>query len=149
MYLFSFVDVSGSTFQTSSSEGILETTVIYQGSPYQGTTFNNERGELLESLEQLILERNSFEMMIFDYLVEPVIPDDFWNPVVVCLSKEHLESLEELHINDTCFICTMDSNLFKKVHCCNKQLCNECTYKWFEISVKCPFCKQDLREVSI
>ena len=161
-YNFYVIESSGNVLGTSfhssfhssfdDSAGILETTVTYQGNPSQGSPFQEnplDRVDLLESVEQLILERNSFELMIFDYLVEPTIPDDFWDPVVVCLSKEHIDSLEQLEINDTCFICTMESNLFRKMHCCNKEICNECVYKWFEKSVKCPFCMQDLREVSI
>ena len=33
--------------------------------------------------------------------------------------------------------------------CCNKEICDTCTEKWFyEKSVKCPYCRQDIRRVS-
>ena len=46
-----------------------------------------------------------------------------------------------------CIICNDLKNDFKKVGCCNNNICLECTNKWFNLSVYCPFCKCDQREL--
>ena len=93
----------------------------------------------------LLINRNIFETRAYDYLVNPIIPDDFWDPVIVCLSTEQISKFEKLPLSDECAICNEDYHSFLKLNCCKKEMCEKCTSKWFSSSVKCPFCVQDLR----
>jgi hypothetical protein len=98
----------------------------------------------LTTFQNLILERNAFEIHVYDYLVNPymLIPDEFWEPVQVSLK---IEDLTELILTDNCIICAEDCDLFRDLKCCKNKVCNECAKGWFSRSVKCPFCIQDLR----
>uniref|UniRef100_A0A6C0AYK6 RING-type domain-containing protein n=1 Tax=viral metagenome TaxID=1070528 RepID=A0A6C0AYK6_9ZZZZ len=97
----------------------------------------------------LQLERDAFELEMYDYLVNPFlgIPDSFWEPINV--SFENVNELEDIIKEDTCYICSETHLNFKKVNCCNQEICNGCCYKWFKTSVKCPYCYQDLREFNL
>jgi hypothetical protein len=96
----------------------------------------------------LLLERDAFELEMYDYLVNPfIIPESFWEPVDV--SFEKVSELEDIIKEDTCYICSETHLNFKKVNCCNQEICNGCCYKWFKTSVKCPYCYQDLREFNL
>jgi hypothetical protein len=98
------------------------------------------------SLQELINERSRFENYLYDYLLEPliVIDESFWEPVQVGYNK--IKELQDIVTEDTCFICTDKHINFKNMKCCNQKMCNGCCYTWFEKSVKCPYCQQDLRE---
>ena len=98
------------------------------------------------NLEDLIQRRRLFELEMYDLLVSPLIfydQEDFWEPVKIQLKKE----LKSINITDTCVICTDLQHEFKIVDCCNQKLCSSCSKKWFDQSVKCPYCFQDLREI--
>ena len=99
-------------------------------------------------LNNLLLQRNIFEVQIYDYLVNPylAVPNDFWEPVKVCLDPYQLSKLNQLSIQDNCLICTNDYSIFRELKCCKNKLCNGCAEQWFSRSVKCPFCIQDLRD---
>jgi hypothetical protein len=130
---------------------------------YLDPTFNNYTNE---TFNDYIQNRNNFENEMYDYLASStsfngiffiyqnvlnvdqsvMIPvnDDFWDPVVV--SYDSVDQLEEVPLQDQCFICTEDKCLFKKMKCCSQNLCVECCQEWFGRSVKCPYCYQDLRD---
>ena len=93
----------------------------------------------------LLINRNIFESRAYDYLVNPIIPDDFWEPVIVSLSPNEISEFESVIHTDECAICNEDFESFLKLNCCKKEMCENCTMKWFSSSVKCPFCVQDLR----
>jgi hypothetical protein len=94
-------------------------------------------------MEQLIRERNEFEWMLYDYLLNPIIPDDFWEPVYVGLTD--LSNLIPMECQENCIICYLDKNTFMSTKCCQHKFCVECINNWFKVSVRCPFCNRDLR----
>jgi hypothetical protein len=77
-----------------------------------------------------------------------IIPEDFWEPVVVCLSTEEISNLETVTKDCECIICNDSKDSFKNLKCCNNDICGDCITNWFNKSVYCPFCKQDQRESS-
>jgi len=93
----------------------------------------------------LLVDRNIFESRAYDYLVQNVIPDDFWEPVTISLTLQEISEFEKVSHSDECAICNEDLESFLKLSCCNQEMCENCTKKWFSSSVKCPFCVQDLR----
>jgi len=105
------------------------------------------------------ITRSLFERMLLDHLVvdieysySPEILDDFWEPVKVGLKQEHLDEFDMVKIQPgtesfNCFICSNDNDTYKLIPCCNKEMCTLCVNRWFKESVKCPFCKQDIREL--
>jgi len=103
-----------------------------------------------EDLRILIIERTNFENEIFDFLINPLVfvpPDDpFWDPVTVNLNDSQINQLKTIEKEAECFICTNISLNFSNLNCCNNDICSDCTFNWFSKSVKCPFCKQDLRD---
>ena len=103
----------------------------------------------MENLQILINERHLFEIEIYDFLVNPFIglPDSFWEPVKVQFKESN--ELEEIIVKDTCSICMEKKCNFKKVNCCRQKFCNDCCSTWFQESVKCPFCYQDIREFNL
>jgi hypothetical protein len=100
-----------------------------------------------DNLQILINERNRFEDQLYDYLLSESIPASFWEPITVCYEKT--KDLEDVIGEESCIICMETHINFKKLHCCKQKLCNGCSYKWFETSVKCPYCYQDIREFDI
>ena len=111
------------------------------------------------SFEELLEEREEFENFLYDtlignhlftpFIIEELPNEDspFWDPVVVCLTHQQINNLETINQYTECLICTEKQNFFKKVGCCNNKMCEDCTYDWFKVSVFCPFCKRDQREV--
>ena len=99
-------------------------------------------------LEELIQERNATESYFYDVLVNPIfISENFWEPVKVGFGG--VKELKDVIGEETCCIC-MESHLnFKEINCCHQKMCNDCSYKWFDSSVKCPYCYQDLREFNL
>ena len=77
------------------------------------------------------------------------IPEDFWEPVKVTLSNNVINSMKELHQTNECTICSDTKDLFKEMPCCKNKICDECTIKWFNESVCCPYCKKDIRELDL
>ena len=122
-------------------------------------------------MEQLLRSRQQFENLLYDFLINVnennetinlneinetnnltlinVIPEDFWEPVVVCLSTQEIENLETVTKDCECLICKESKQQFKNLKCCNNDICGECINHWFNVSVYCPFCKQDQREILI
>ena len=124
-------------------------------------------------LENLINERNQFENYIYDNLIldneineineidenniytlnrivfNLIEPLDFWDPVIVSLSIQQIDNLEYIYnsVLLECIICNDLKKEFRKVGCCNNNICYDCTDKWFSLSVYCPFCKKDQREI--
>jgi len=81
-----------------------------------------------------------------DLLLDSEYFDDFWKPVVVSLDP--CFKLPEIEIEEECVNCCENKNKFNILLCCSKELCVECVDKWFGISVYCPYCKKDLRELT-
>jgi len=107
----------------------------------------NELNELNEQVDEVEilnlnnvyhLNRNVFNINL-----------DFWDPVIVNLSIQQINHLEYIYntVPVECIICNENKHDFKKVSCCNNNLCVQCTNKWFNLSVYCPFCKCDQREL--
>ena len=104
---------------------------------------------IVVNLEQLLNERDLFEQEMYDLLVSPFheIDESFWEPVKI--SFDGVKNLED-HIGENiCSICTDKHLNFKKLNCCKQKMCNGCCYTWFENSVKCPYCFQDIREFNL
>ena len=108
-----------------------------------------ENTDILAAFERLLLERTQFELQVYDFLVDPVlqVPNEFWDPVIVKLPDTTIEQIEQIEQIEECIICTTEQSVFKKLKCCDHQICKNCFKNWFDISVKCPFCKFDLREL--
>ena len=124
----------------------------------------------MDTYNNLLRERQEYENEIYDYLVPIDIlrnggnlsisvnflydsesdldaSDPFWDPVIVNLSEEQINSIPDIYHDLTeCIICTNDKNDFKNLRCCNNKICKNCTETWFNKSVYCPFCKRDQRE---
>jgi hypothetical protein len=96
---------------------------------------------------ELLEERLEFEIELYDYLVSPLIPDSFWEPVKV--SFKNVKELEDSIHQDECSVCMEKHINFKKLVCCNQEICNDCCYTWFDKSVICPYCNQDIREFNL
>ena len=109
--------------------------------------------ELDNEYVRVLIERNQFEQQLYDFLVSPMLlpqqDSSFWDPVVVNLDPPTLQqvSIETIKEPTECSICITDRTAFKRVKCCNQLICNECAVQWFNKSVYCPYCKQDLREL--
>ena len=113
-----------------------------------------DEDHLNHPLSLLINERTLFENQLYDYLLQPVFIDEsifidesFWEPVKI--GYNNVKELNDIITEDDCPICTDKHLNFKNLHCCNQKLCNGCCYIWFENSVKCPYCYQDLREFNL
>ena len=99
----------------------------------------------MNGFENFIRERNNFEDEMYDLLVTPLlIPDSFWESVKVSLN---IKILQDITIEQECAICIDIKNNYKKLKCCNQVICKDCASNWFDISVKCPYCNKDLREI--
>jgi len=72
--------------------------------------------------------------------------ENFWEPVQVGLEKSHVDSFSKVEDFNECPICMETRETSKRLPCCKKTVCTECTLKWFALSVKCPFCVSDLRD---
>jgi len=106
--------------------------------------------QLQEQFQRMIQERNQFQNELYDFLVNPLIlnvPEDFWEPVTVKFDKVH--ELEDIIGENECTICLENHLNFKKTSCCGQKICNGCCFKWFETSVRCPYCSQDIREFDL
>jgi hypothetical protein len=96
-------------------------------------------------MDNLIRSRQDFENYVFDTLISSLIPDTFWDPVKVFLDFNKILCFKELIVDSECLICCEQKKEYQLVPCCNNSFCKDCVFKWFSESVKCPFCKTDLR----
>ena len=100
-------------------------------------------------LAAFIIERSEFEDQLYDFLVDPIIiPEDFWEPVIIKLTEQQINLLKNKINEDECSICTSICNSFKLLECCGKDMCTECSVNWFNRSTKCPFCNHDIRTLN-
>lgn len=84
------------------------------------------------------------ESIIQERLFMESIPDDFWEPVKITTDKEKFIFYEE---SWECIICRENRNKKTDLKCCKQSLCDICVEEWFtKESIKCPFCKKDIRE---
>ena len=44
----------------------------------------------------MVIYRDAFEIQAYDYLVNPLIPEEFWEPVTVSLSPSEISQFERL-----------------------------------------------------
>jgi hypothetical protein len=80
-----------------------------------------------------------------EYFTNPEIDESFWDPVIVSLPDELINSdIITIELQE-CTICNNNNTYFKKLSCCNNLICVECNITWFNLSVYCPYCKHDLR----
>jgi hypothetical protein len=107
---------------------------------------------MLRSSFENNLNETTFRRQLLRYLEtyghdNVFIPDDFWQPVRICLSKSQIENIPDIitHGEEECVICSNKREKFKQINCCKNNICSDCVTKWFNESVKCPYCKQDLR----
>ena len=97
--------------------------------------------------------RNALDMVIISSLLNPATlpPNEaFWEPVKVGLTLEQGEQvpLSTISEADCCWICTENKTLWRTLPCSDQHVvCHDCFIKWFSESVKCPFCKQDVRDL--
>jgi hypothetical protein len=108
--------------------------------------FHRER-ELNERLLIHEMRESSLLQEIRERIFFQSIPDDFWEPVKITTSVDSFEYIAE---EWECFICREERTKKTKLLCCNQSLCDSCVTEWFsKESVKCPFCKKDIREIKI
>jgi len=105
----------------------------------------NEINQLEEINEINISNIYTLNRNVFRYTQDPT----FWDPVIVNLSIQQIDNLEYIYnsVPLECIICNDLKKEFRKVGCCNNNICYDCTDKWFSLSVYCPFCKKDQREI--
>jgi hypothetical protein len=113
---------------------------------------SEDNENIQQELQRTLQERNQFEIELYDFLLNPSIifqqiPDDFWEPVTLKFENVHL--LEDIIGENECAICLENHLNFKKTICCGQKMCNGCCFTWFETSVKCPYCYQDIREFDL
>lgn len=58
--------------------------------------------------------------------------------------KKSIKNIEENNYID-CIICNENTNLYKRLNCCNNNLCNMCLIKINNFF--CPFCRSDIEEM--
>jgi hypothetical protein len=98
---------------------------------------------LIERHRREMEELNRAIIVIVDSI--SVIPPDFWEPVKVTVDDD--KKFEFVDENWECFICREERTKKTEMECCNQALCDSCVENWFnKESVKCPFCKKDIRE---
>ncbi|MDA9846596.1 RING finger protein [Flavobacteriaceae bacterium] len=102
--------------------------------------------ELNRTIENFQMER--VEDLLSDIItVVPIVPPDFWDPVKVTVSDSENKKFEFVDESWECFICREDRTKKTEMKCCKQALCDSCVENWFhKESVKCPFCKKDIRE---
>ena len=95
-------------------------------------------------INQLIHDRQLFEDEMYDLLVSPFqfIPESFWESIKLSYD---INLLVNIYNNDTCIICANEMYHFKEMSCCKHNMCIDCCTSWFSISVRCPYCYNDLR----
>ena len=94
-----------------------------------------------------LFDENILNALLIEYLYDELIPSDFWEPVKVCLTCSQIEQIPNVSIQEECVICTNNHHNFKQLNCCKNNICLDCAIKWFNESVMCPYCKQDLRKI--
>ena len=120
---------------------------------------NSETESDSESYETSIRRfRDTFEDMLYlmltdlDYSINAdSVSDSFWDPVIVRLDEEVILDIPITSFckGEECTICTSKFFHFKQMPCCNNTMCCTCSLTWFRKSVFCPYCKSDIREISI
>lgn len=105
--------------------------------------------DLDESVDDRVLRflRNPLEYRIQHLFME--IPDHFWDPVTISLPEDEQQLLKRKLLKQDCIICNEEVYNFRILPCCNNDLCVDCVNTWFNKSVKCPYCNQDIRELII
>ena len=103
---------------------------------------DHELNVLDHELNDLVASRTEFENYLYDFLIDRF--ESFWEPVIVPFTETH--KIKSIYSKEECTICGQHCTFFKKVKCCGQQLCCECCSKWFDVSVKCPYCMRDLRD---
>ena len=88
--------------------------------------------------------RTFLELLLVEYLISSL--NDFWEPVKVVLSESELNTFKIINSHDECTICYESCLKFNEMTCCKNKICTNCTKDWFNRSVYCPYCKQDLRD---
>ena len=103
-----------------------------------------ETDELNRTIENFHLSRG--EYLLSEILtIVPIVPPDFWDPVKVTVSDD--KKFDFIDENWECFICREERTKKTEMKCCKQALCDSCVENWFnKESVKCPFCKKDIRE---
>ncbi len=99
---------------------------------------------ILTLFDNLVIERNIFEDSLYNYLINPLIPENFWEPVYI--SFDYQLKLKLTVSVGECPVCMENQSIFRESMCCKQKLCENCCEKWFKRSVHCPYCYQDSRE---
>jgi hypothetical protein len=80
-------------------------------------------------------------------LLPPSNSSNFWDPVKIGLTLKQAQEIPVYSLEDNCLICAEQKSKWRKLPCSEKHsICDKCFVEWFSENVKCPFCKQDLRE---
>jgi len=130
---------SNTTTRTHNMNGVEMVTTISTTSP----------GSLPNSLLDVI--QNIVNVTMPSMLVNIPVPQD---DVVVSLPQDCIKQMPSKKVKHTenmepCSICFNDFNKgerYRKLPC-NHQFHKRCIDKWFNESVKCPMCRQDIRDL--
>ena len=88
--------------------------------------------------------RTLLEILLFEYLISSL--SDFWEPVKVGLSESELNKFKIVTSHDDCSICYEYCLNFNEMSCCKNKICTNCIKLWFNKSVYCPYCREDVRD---
>ena len=94
-------------------------------------------------MEELIRQREQFENDLYDFLINPLIPPNFWDPVFLSID---INLLGDLYITQECVICIEEKKHHKELKCCKQMMCIDCSKGWFSKSTKCPYCNRCIIE---
>ena len=92
---------------------------------------------------------------MLEYFLYMILQDDdfftedreFWDPVKVTAKDTTFEFIPAPASWD-CDLCYEHQPSKTTLPCCSQEMCKACVKKWFkQESVKCPFCRKDIREV--
>ena len=97
-------------------------------------------------LNRFLVERTLLQHLRTNIFEDPTTDDSFWEPVKVGILFDQ-KLLSTGNHSEICFICSDSFEKISELPCCKKEMCENCIEKWFNESVKCPYCKQDLIEI--
>ena len=98
------------------------------------------------NIEHIFVNRNMLQLINNRIPDSHMVPEGFWDPVVVSLSDHSFSLITNRLKKQECIICNETEYNFKILPCCKNDLCTCCASSWFGKSIRCPYCNQDIRD---